>query len=438
MNSKELADQLFGFDLKKRDQWYELLKDPVFEPVYNYPSWHETREHPYRKLKKITDAKLMSVKDFIDNPHNIFCAHEFIGMVCGSTAVKFTVQFNLFGGSCLALHTARHAHIFDKIDNLDICGCFCLTELGYGNNAVKMETTVTYDDKTKEFIVDTPTTLSQKYWISNGFKHANYSLVFGQTIVKGKNEGVNAFLVPIRDKDMKPLSGMTINDMGVKFGLNGVDNAALKFNKVRIPRENMMNRYADVDAEGNFHSDVKNIPSRFFKVTERLLSGRLCIAAFALGAAKAAAYIAVKYAQQRLSIGPEGESTVAIFDYQLQQNALMPLLARTFALQVLYNWARDIFKTPTGYEHEVLSICCIVKTMTGWNCERIASVGRERCGGMGFLANARFSDYMHTAHAALTAEGDNRVLMTKIMKDMITNVTKNGLKLPQPHLNVQT
>jgi acyl-CoA oxidase len=59
---------------------------------------------------------------------------------------------------------------------------------------------------------------------------------------------------------MKPLPGMTINDMGVKMGLNGVDNAALKYNQVRIPRENMMNKYADVDEKGEFHSDVKFIP----------------------------------------------------------------------------------------------------------------------------------------------------------------------------------
>jgi len=34
--------------------------------------------------------------------------------------------------------------------------------------------------------------------------------------------------------------------MGYKIGLNGVDNAALKFKNVRIPLENMMNRYSDV------------------------------------------------------------------------------------------------------------------------------------------------------------------------------------------------
>jgi len=108
-------------------------------------------------------------------------------------------------------------------------------------------------------VVNTPSVLAQKYWISNGFKHANHALVFGQTIVDGKNEGVNAFMVPIRDANLKVFPGVKVNDMGVKFGMNGVDNAALKFNNVRIPRINMMNRYGDVNEQGVFSSDVKNI-----------------------------------------------------------------------------------------------------------------------------------------------------------------------------------
>ncbi len=53
--------------------------------------------------------------------------------------------------------------------------------------------------------------------------------MFAQTIVNNKNEGVNAFLVPIRDASGKALPGVPIVDMGVKMGLNGVDNAALKY-----------------------------------------------------------------------------------------------------------------------------------------------------------------------------------------------------------------
>lgn len=85
------------------------------------------------------------MKDFFKNPKNIFLAHEFISQVDGATVIKFTVQYNLFGGSIVALHSDRHRYLFDKIDDFSIVGCFCLTELGYGNNAVQMETTATYD-----------------------------------------------------------------------------------------------------------------------------------------------------------------------------------------------------------------------------------------------------------------------------------------------------
>ena len=182
------------------------------------------------------------------------------------------------------------------IDDLSVVGCFCLTELGYGNNAVKMETTVTYDKAKEEFVINTPTTASQKYWITNSVNHANHALVFGQTIVDGKEEGVNCFMVKIRDDKMQTMPGVKIHDMGVKMGLNGVDNGALFFDHVRIPREYMMNRYSDVDASGKFHTETKHIPSRFFKVTERLLSGRLCLASLAMGATRASIYIGIKYA----------------------------------------------------------------------------------------------------------------------------------------------
>jgi acyl-CoA oxidase len=66
-----------------------------------------------------------------------------------------------------------------------------LTELGYGNNAVEMETTSTWDAKTREWIINTPTTLAQKYWITNGAVHAKWIVVFAQTLINGKNEGIH-------------------------------------------------------------------------------------------------------------------------------------------------------------------------------------------------------------------------------------------------------
>jgi acyl-CoA oxidase len=91
MDTKELGDAILGHDPKKRDEWHALMRDPVFVPIYNYKTWDETRDHPERKMRAISKANIVSVTDFGTNPHNIFAAHEFLGMTDGALAVKFTV-----------------------------------------------------------------------------------------------------------------------------------------------------------------------------------------------------------------------------------------------------------------------------------------------------------------------------------------------------------
>lgn len=159
----------------------------------------EQRDIAYARIKRVCDEKIVSIFDFETDPHNIFTAHEMLGGVDGSLATKFTVQFNLFGGTLTGLYSQRHLPFMKQVDSLTNMGCFCFTELGYGNNAPEMETTAHYDHSKQEFTIHSPSVLSQKFWITNGACHANYAVVFAQTIVKGKNEGINAFIVPIRD-----------------------------------------------------------------------------------------------------------------------------------------------------------------------------------------------------------------------------------------------
>ena len=63
-----------------------------------------------------------------------------------SLAIKFGVQFGLFGMSVQALGTEYHHQKFlTKIGTLELPGCFAMTEDGHGSNVRDIETTATYD-----------------------------------------------------------------------------------------------------------------------------------------------------------------------------------------------------------------------------------------------------------------------------------------------------
>jgi len=48
----------------------------------------------------------------------------------------------------------------------------------------------------------------------------------------------------------RPLKGIEVGDIGPKFGFNNKDNGYLMFDKVRVPRRNLLMRYIKVDKQG--------------------------------------------------------------------------------------------------------------------------------------------------------------------------------------------
>ena len=182
-------------------------------------------------------------------------------------------------------------------------GCFAMTEIGHGSNVQGLETYAVYQRESDSFILHSPTYSAGKNYIGNAAEDGQLAVVFAQLEMNGQKHGVHAFLVPIRGENGNLLPGVRIEDNGLKMGLNGVDNGRIWFDHVKVPRIEMLNRFADVTADGQYRSDIQSQSARFFTMIGTLVSGRISIAATANSATKSALTIAVRYAARRRQFG---------------------------------------------------------------------------------------------------------------------------------------
>lgn len=343
-----------------------------------------------------------------------------------SLAIKFGVQFGLFGGSVLWLGTKRHHDKYlDAIGKLELPGCFAMTETGHGSNVRGLETTAIYDPQTQEIEINSPNLESGKEYIGNAL-HGRMATVFAQLIVGGENHGVHAVLVPMRDKNGRLLPGVRVEDCGYKLGLNGVDNGRIWFDRVRVPKENLLNRFGDIDDNGNYTSSIENPSRRFFTMLGTLVGGRVCVPRAGLSAAKSGLAIAIKYALKRRQF-PSGDSDqeTLLLDYPSHQRRLMPLLAKAYALDfgLTYLTKRYVERTEDDIR-EIESLAAGLKSYATWFTTYALQECREACGGKGYLAENRFADLKADTDIFTTFEGDNTVLMQLVAKGVLSEFRK--------------
>ena len=357
-----------------------------------------------------------------------------------SVLVKAGVQFGLFGGAILQLGTERHHDAYlSALINAEVFGCFAMTESGHGSNVQHLGTVATYDLETREFVITTTTESARKDYIGNAAAHATLAVVFARLEIGGNDEGVHAFVVPIRDDAGAVLDGVRVDDDGAKMGLNGVDNGRLWFDGVRVPRENLLNRYADVNEAGVYSSDIENPDRRFFTMLGTLVQGRVSVGGAGIAASKVALTIAVKYALKRRQFGAPGtDEEELLLDYGLHQRRLLPRLAKTFALhaaqQVLIGQLHEVLGDPGTPERDrraLESRAAGTKAYGTWHATDAIQEAREACGGAGYLAANRFAALKADTDVFTTFEGDNHVLLQLVAKGLLTDYSTNFHELDQ-------
>ena len=343
-----------------------------------------------------------------------------------SLVIKFGVQFGLWGMSVFSLGTEKHYKKYlKKIGTLEIPGCFAMTETNHGSNVKGIETTATYNHEAKSFTIHTPHPKAQKEYIGNAAKHGRMATVFAKLIIDGKDYGVNAFVVPLRDEAGKILNGITIGDCGHKMGLNGVDNGTISFDNVVIPKDDMLNRFASVNDDGGFESPIPSDNRRFFTMLSTLVGGRIGIPRSALSASKSGLTIAIRYGDQRRQFGPEGGSEVPILNYRMHQRRLMPQLAKTYAMHFGLQYLTNRFLQRTETEmQEIEALAAGMKSYVTWSTRDILQECREACGGKGYLSENRIDALKNDTEIYTTFEGDNTVLMQLVAKSRLAEFRK--------------
>eukprot|EP01119_Soliformovum_irregulare_P007918 TRINITY_DN2053_c0_g1_i1.p1 TRINITY_DN2053_c0_g1~~TRINITY_DN2053_c0_g1_i1.p1 ORF type:complete len:694 (+),score=147.07 TRINITY_DN2053_c0_g1_i1:48-2129(+) len=429
----ELTHILFGgaerSNLRKRI-FDEIGNDPIFQTQTNVD---DLETGAFRELTMARVKRFLEMEFLTRDQDEARMAVSALQQICPSTGTRYGVGLGLFSGSVLNNGTEYHKEKFERAMQLGkVLGCFAMTELGHGSNASGLETTATFNKDTDEFTIHSPTLTSTKWWIGGAAQTATHAVVFARLILGSVDHGVHSFVVQLRDpQDHSPMPGITVGDCGEKLGLNGTDNGYIRFNQVRIPRQMMLNRYANVDRDGTY---TKASKESLALQRVALVGARASIVGQSANNLFMALTIAIRYGAIRRQFGDSQQET-QILNYVTHQMRLFPPLASAFAMhcagmklgQNYLTLLKELQNKNFSSLADMHAMTAGLKAICSWATRDGVIICRDCCGGHGYSAYNRLGRIIKDFQVQTTWDGDNTVLCLQTARHVISSFEK-GIK----------
>ncbi len=312
------------------------------------------------------------------------------------------------------------------------------TELAHGNDLIAIETQANYLPEKGVFILNSPGPNAYKFMPNTTpCELPKVAIVLAQLNVSGKKYGIFPFIFPL-SVNGKLTPGVKITPLGDKPGLY-LDNAITSFDNVEIPFEGLLaGNMITLTKEGKISLHIKELKERFSLITNKIHSGKLCMAVSSVAAAKSALHITSTYGNKRKTFGYSGAMPIINYSHFKEGIAWDTLSTIIHALylkeltrkvSVILSESVKNFK----FKDELLIEIISAKSLCTWRTQEILINCRERCGAQGLFTLNKISPYLISNFGAITSEGDNLVLSLKAGGMIIANKMKNTHKISAQH-----
>ncbi|KAI8984227.1 acyl-CoA dehydrogenase/oxidase C-terminal [Mycotypha africana] len=406
------------------EDWLNRMNQ-ILEILVNEPAFDKrNRYHQSRKDKISTGLQKDKRLVELAKEHNWDEQDIKIVNFLYDQSTPFSLHYGMFIPTLKTQTTEEQKKLFlERALKHEIIGCYAQTELGHGSNVQGLETTATYIPETNEFEVHSPTLTSSKWWIGGLGKAANYAVVMARLITNGKDYGPHPFCVQIRSlKDHTPLRGITVGDIGPKFGFNAVDNGFIMFDHYRVPHIALLAKYSQVKPDSGEYVKPPNAKLSY----GTMVYVRANIVMGVRYALAKAATIAVRYSAIRQQFvdaaNPKKWNNnvieTPVLDYTMQQYRLLPIIAAAYAcfftgreMYRLYELNQsEIQKGNFGLLADLHASSSGLKSLATTMAVESIEDCRRACGGHGYSMFSGLGQFYQDYLPNVTWEGDNYIL----------------------------